>query len=134
MNAKHSSIAKCFKQSSKTNEENNQIFVNKHILQSCLNNSILRRFICSKNLKERSDIFNWLKNIFSIFKNQTPQKNNFFIIDYIISKNEANLYSQAAAAPMYEINSIVYTECRILYKCTRTIYCVGNRNLKSIFY
>ena len=112
MIAKHSNIAKYFKQSPKTNEENYQIFdFDKQILQSCLNNSIIRRFLCSNSFKERSDSFkllNRVENIFSRFKDQNPQTNKITrIIDYIVSLYEADLYSIAAAAPMYGIYSIV---------------------------
>ena len=97
-------IAKCFKQSSNIDEENNQIIdIKKRILQSCLKSSIIRHRLCTIGYKERLKLLNALENKFYIFKNNHPWNKISLLVDYLISNYEDYLFSKAVAAPMYAL-------------------------------
>ena len=102
MNSKRKIIAKFFETSSNIDEKNIQIFdIKKHILQSCLTSPIIRHWLCTLDYKERSNILNETVNDFYNLEKNNSQIEKTLLIDYLISKNEEDLFSLAADASMY---------------------------------
>ena len=103
MIVKNNIIAKCFKQSSNIDEENNQIIdINKRILQCCLKSSIIRLWLCTIGYKERLKLLNDLEKTFYILKKHNSRIKISLFVDHFVSNLE-NQLSEAVAANTYAL-------------------------------
>ena len=96
-------IAKCFKQSSNIDEENNQIIdINKRILQRCLKSSIIRHRMCTIGYKKRLKLLNDLEKEYILEKHNSRIKISL-LVDQLVSNLEYKLFLEAVAAPKYAL-------------------------------
>ena len=111
---KHNIIAKCFKQSSNLDEENNQIIaINQRILQSCLKSSIIRHRLCTIDYTERLKSLNDLEKEFYILQKHNSGIKISLLVDQLVSNLEDKLFSEAVNAPTYALIHCL-TFCKLI--------------------